>query len=70
MMHPTKIKFQEFSLLDIVQTDSGDHPAFYPMDTEELFPSGYPPTCNWCRGQEHVDLYIHSPIRLYGVVVS
>jgi hypothetical protein len=25
---------------------------------------------NWCRGKENVDIYIHSPIRLHGVVLS
>jgi hypothetical protein len=27
-------------------------------------------TSNQCRGQENVDLYIHSPIRLHGVVLN
>jgi hypothetical protein len=27
-----------------------------------------PLTCNYCLGQEYVDLYIHSPIRLHGVL--
>jgi hypothetical protein len=25
---------------------------------------------NWCRGKENVDLYIHSPLRLHGVVLN
>jgi hypothetical protein len=29
---------QEFSLLHIVHTDTGAHPASYPMDTEGSFP--------------------------------
>jgi hypothetical protein len=29
---------KRFSLLHIVQTGSGAHPPFYPMDTEPLFP--------------------------------
>jgi hypothetical protein len=41
---------QEFSLLHVVQTSSGVHPA--------------------CRGQENVDLYIHSPIRPHGAVLN
>jgi hypothetical protein len=43
----------------------------------ELFPVGKAAgawswllTSNWCRGQENVDLYIHSPIRLHGVVLN
>jgi hypothetical protein len=43
----------------------------------ELFPGGkaagawsWPLTSNSCRGQENVDLYIHSPIRLHGVVLN
>jgi hypothetical protein len=42
-----------------------------------LFPRGeaagawsWPLTSYYCRGQEHVDLYIHSPIRLHGVVLN
>jgi hypothetical protein len=30
----------------------------------------WPLTSNHCRGQENVDLYIHSPIRLHGVVLN
>jgi hypothetical protein len=42
-----------------------------------LFPGGkvadawsWPLTSNYCRGQEYVDLYIHSSIRLHGVVIN
>jgi hypothetical protein len=45
------------------------------MGTGGSFPGGkgtwawsWPLTSNQCRGQENVDLYIHSPIRLHGVV--
>jgi hypothetical protein len=31
---------QEFSLLHVVQTDSGAHPASYPMSTGGFFPGG------------------------------
>jgi hypothetical protein len=30
----------------------------------------WPLTTNLCRGEEYVDLYIHSPIRLHGVVLN
>jgi hypothetical protein len=30
----------------------------------------WPTTSNYCRGQENVDLYIHSLIRLHGVVLN
>jgi hypothetical protein len=30
----------------------------------------WPLTSNWYQGQENVGLYIHSPIRLHGVVLS
>jgi hypothetical protein len=29
-----------------------------------------PLTSNYCRGQENVDLYIQSPVRLHGVVLN
>jgi hypothetical protein len=43
----------------------------------DLFPGGkaagawsWPLTSNYCRGQENVDLYIHYPICLHGVVLN
>jgi hypothetical protein len=30
----------------------------------------WPLTSNYCRGQENVDLYIHTPIHLHGVVLN
>jgi hypothetical protein len=42
-----------------------------------LFPGGkaagawsWPHTSNYCRGQENMDLYIHSPIRHHGVMLN
>jgi hypothetical protein len=32
--------------------------------------SNLPLTSNWCRGQENVDIYIHSPIRIHGLVLN
>jgi hypothetical protein len=68
---------QEFSLLQVVQTGCGVHPISYPMGTGGSFPRdkaargwSWPLTSNQCRGQENVDLFIHSPIRLHGVVLN
>jgi hypothetical protein len=68
---------QEFSLLHVVQTGSGVHPSSYPIGTGGSFSGSkatgvwsWPLTSNWCRGQENVNLYIHSPIRLHGVVLN
>jgi hypothetical protein len=33
-------QYQEFSLLRVIQTGSGVHPASYPMDTRGYFPKG------------------------------
>jgi hypothetical protein len=64
-------------ILHIVQTGSGVHPTSYKMGTGGTFPGvkrqgreadHSPP--NSCRGQENVDLYIHSPIRLDGVMLN
>jgi hypothetical protein len=67
---------QDFSPLHLVQTGSGAHPASYPMDTGGAFPGGkaagawsWPLTSNQCPGQEYVDLYINTHIRLHGVVL-
>jgi hypothetical protein len=63
---------QEFSLLHIVQAGSGAHSASYTMDTGDKAEGawGWPLTSNYCRGQENVDIYIHSPIRLHVIVLS
>jgi hypothetical protein len=68
---------QEFSLLHVVQTGSGAEPASYSVGNWGSFSGGkadgawsWPLTWNYCRGQENMDLYIHSPIRLHGVVFN
>jgi hypothetical protein len=54
----------------------GVHPASYPMGTGGKFPGGKAagawswPLTSKCRGQENVDLYIHSPIRLHSIVLK
>jgi hypothetical protein len=52
-------------------------PTSYPMDTGGSHHGGkgarawsWPLTSNYCWGQENVDLYIHSPICLHGVVLN
>jgi hypothetical protein len=57
---------QEFSLLHVVQTGSGVHPASYPMGTGGSLPGGKaagadqsPPTS--AEVKKNMDLYIHSP---------
>jgi hypothetical protein len=60
---------QEFSVLPVLQTGSGAHQAFYPMGTGVKQPGREADhTSSWCQGQENVDLYIHSPIRIHGVL--
>jgi hypothetical protein len=64
---------RDFSLLHCVQTCSGAHPAPYAGSLpggKAARASSSPLTSNLCRGQEYVDLYIHSPIRLHGVVLN
>jgi hypothetical protein len=63
--------------LHVVQTGSGVYPTSYPMGTGGSFPGvkaardwSWPLTSSYCRDQENVDLYIHSPIRLHGVVLN
>jgi hypothetical protein len=59
---------QDFSPLHVVQTGSGALPASYPMGTKGSTSGGkaawewnrFLPS-NWLRGQEYVDLYIHTP---------
>jgi hypothetical protein len=59
-----------------VQTGSGAHPASYPMGTSDSFVGGkaagswsWPLTFIYCGGQECVEFYLHSPIRLHGTVL-
>jgi hypothetical protein len=57
-----------FSLHHRVHTGSGVYPASYPMGTRDSFPGGkaagawsWPLTSTYCRDQERVELYLHSP---------
>jgi hypothetical protein len=61
-----------FSLLHVVQTGSRVQPTSYAEGTgiKAVGAWSWPLTFNLCRGQENVDLYIHSPIRLHGVVLT
>jgi hypothetical protein len=65
-----------FSLHHRVQNGSGAHPASYPMGTTGSFPgvkaagsSDHSPPSS-AEVIECVELYLHSPIRLHGVVLS
>jgi hypothetical protein len=72
----SQARIQEFSLIHVVQTSSGTHPVSYPVGIGVSFLGVKAagawnwPLTNWCRGQENVDLYIHSPIRLRGLVLN
>jgi hypothetical protein len=66
-----------FSPLHVVQSGSGAHPASYPMDTwgsstgvkrTEREANHSPQTS--VEVKNYVDLYIHLPIRLCGVVFN
>jgi hypothetical protein len=68
---------QEFSFLNIVQTGSSVHQNLYLMGTGGSFPGVKRPerdadhsTSNWCKSQEIVGLYIHSSVRLHGILLS
>jgi hypothetical protein len=57
---------QGISILHVVQTGSGAHPASYPMDNGGSFPGGKgigawncPLNSNYCRGQENVGLVLN-----------
>jgi hypothetical protein len=68
---------RDFSVLHSVQSGSGAHPAFYPVGSGCSIPSG-----KIVRGvklttllrlvprSRMVELYLHSPIRLHGVVLN
>jgi hypothetical protein len=66
-----------FSLYHRVQNGSGVHPAFYPMGSRGSFlgvkrprrEADHSPPSN-AEVKELVELYLHSPIRLHGVVLS
>jgi hypothetical protein len=69
---------EDFSPLHVVQTSSGAHPASYKMSTGENSFSGVKrlgsdaeyslPTS--AEVKIYVDLYIHFPVRLHGVVLN
>jgi hypothetical protein len=68
---------QDSSLLNVVQTDSGSHPACYPMDTIGSNFRGYSGRGVKLTTHLHlvsrskiVELYLHSPIYLLGVVLN
>jgi hypothetical protein len=71
-LDPSRVKNVE---LHLMQTGSGALPASYSMGIAGLFPGGKaaeanhsPPTS--AQDKENVDLYIHSPICLHGVVLN
>jgi hypothetical protein len=66
-----------FSLHHCVQNDSGSHPASYPMGNRGFFPGvkrpgrkadHSPPSS--AEVKECMELYLHSPIRLHGMMPS
>jgi hypothetical protein len=68
---------QEFSILHVVQTDSGGHPTSYPLGTGALSPGvkrlgreadHSAPTS--AKVEKNVALYIHSSIRFHGGVLN
>jgi hypothetical protein len=74
---PLKKGRSSFSLVHVVQTGSEIHLTFHPMGTGGSSPGGkeakkwsWPLTSNESRDQENMGLYIYSPIRLQGVVLT
>jgi hypothetical protein len=66
-----------FSLHHRVQKGSGAHPASYPMGTRRSFPGtkrpgreAYHSPPSSAEVKYCVELYLHSPIRLHGAVLS
>jgi hypothetical protein len=64
-------RYDEFSLLHVIQTGSGVHPTSYTMGTGVSFPEVKRPE----RAIDHshppsAEIKHHSPIRLHGVVFS
>jgi hypothetical protein len=76
----TRVRFpalQDYSLLHVVQTGSGAHPASYPVGTWGFFPGGKSGKDVKLTTHLHllpksrmVELYLHSPIRLHGIVLN
>jgi hypothetical protein len=68
---------ENFSLHHRIQTGSGVHRTSYPMGTRGSFPgvkrlgreSDHSPPSS-AEVKESVELYLHPPIRLHGVVLS
>jgi len=59
----TWVAFRSYSLQFTSQ-----YPGSYPLGTRSSFPGGkavgawsWPLNSIWCRGQEYVELYLHSP---------
>jgi hypothetical protein len=69
-------KNKTFSLLQAPYKFSGDHLAFYTIGMVVFISPALKLPCrdaltfNKCRSLEHVDLYIHFPIRVHGVVLT
>jgi hypothetical protein len=77
----SRVRFQagagNFSLHHCVQNGSGAHPASYPMGARGSFPGvkrpgreADPSPPFSVEVKECVELHLHSPIRLHGVVLS
>jgi hypothetical protein len=67
----------DFSLHHCVKNGSGAHPASYPLGTRGSFPGVERPEReadhtlpSSAEVKECVEPYLHSPIRLHGVVLS
>jgi hypothetical protein len=70
---PGKIK----NILHVVQTGSVHHQTSYPIGTGVSFSGGkaagpwnWPHTSSYYRGQENMYLYIQSPTKIHGVVLT
>jgi hypothetical protein len=65
---------QDFSLLHYVQTDSGAHPPSYPMGSGGNFPGvrrqGRQADLGLVPRSRMVELYLHSPLCLHGIVLN
>jgi hypothetical protein len=68
---------RSFSPHHRLQTGSGTDPASYPVVAGGSFPEGKQLRCETDHSppssaevKEYVELYLHSPIRFHGVVIS